>query len=200
MNYLAHLYLAERSGTSLIGSLMGDFVHGRLPPGRFPLDIERGIRLHRRVDSFTDAHAAVRASRRRLRSPFRRYGGILIDMFYDHFLARDWEMFHDQPLSEFAQRTYALLEARTEVLAEALRRAVPHFRSCDLLVSYRNPSGIERALHGLSRRLSRPNPLPSGISELTRNYHQFERDFHLFMPQVEVFAHHEAERMAASAV
>ncbi len=200
MNYLAHLYLAERTGTSLIGSLMGDFARGRLRPGRFSPAIEQGIRLHRRVDTFTDAHPAVRASRGRLQPPFRRYGGILIDMFYDHYLARHWGQFHEQPLAAFARRVNALLDARAESLPQDLRRMARILREHELLLSYRDATGIERALRGISQRLSRPNPLPWGIRELNRSYAQLEADFFVFMPQLETFAYAESERVDCSTV
>lgn len=194
MNYLAHLYLAERTQTSLLGNLMGDFVRGRLR-GDHPPAIELGIRLHRRVDSYTDRHPRVVASRRRLRPPFRRYAGILVDVFYDHFLARDWARLHDQPLEVFAARVYAALEANPELLGERLRRAAPYFRRHDLLVSYRELGGIEHALAGLSARLSRRNPLGAGLIELQRNYAGLENDFRAFLPELEVYARVQAERL-----
>jgi acyl carrier protein phosphodiesterase len=188
VNYLAHLYLADHTGTSLAGSLMGDVVRGPLE-GRYPLAIEQGIRLHRRVDSFTDSHPVVRAARTRLQSPYRRYAGILLDVFFDHCLALQWEQFHAEPLEQFVGRAHRVL------LREGLRLAHPGFvlrlsymRSRNLLLSYRGLDGVERALQGLSARLSRENPLASGLDVLQPQYSTLENDFRLFFPELVRFA------------
>jgi len=101
MNFLAHLYLADPQPLGLLGSLMGDFVKGPLG-GRYPEPITRGIMLHRRIDTFTDAHAVVRASRTRISPGRRRFAGIMIDVFYDHFLARDWARYCPEQLKASA--------------------------------------------------------------------------------------------------
>jgi acyl carrier protein phosphodiesterase len=188
MNYLAHLYLADRTGTSFAGSLMGDVVRGPLE-GRYPPAIEQGIRLHRRVDSFTDAHPVVRAAKARLQPPYRRYAGILLDVYFDHCLARQWPRHHARPLEDFAQTAYRRL------LREGLRLAHPGFllrlsylRSRNLLLSYREPAGVEQALQGLSTRLSRANPLASGLQALTPLHEELEQDFAGFFPELVRFA------------
>ena len=94
MNYLAHLYLAGNDAEALIGSLMGDFIKGRVDPDLPPV-LRQAILQHRRIDSFTDAHPIVRRSKQRVTNEFRRYAGILIDVFYDHFLAREWSQYSD---------------------------------------------------------------------------------------------------------
>ncbi|MDN5863131.1 MAG: ACP phosphodiesterase, partial [Salinisphaera sp.] len=110
MNYLAHLYLAQRTGTSAAGALLGDFVRGRLAGG-LPADVETGIRLHRRVDTYTDSHPEVVAARRSFDPPLRRYAGILIDLYFDHILACRWPQWHPDPLPEFAADCAAKLRA-----------------------------------------------------------------------------------------
>jgi acyl carrier protein phosphodiesterase len=192
VNYLAHLYLADRTGTSLAGSLMGDVVRGPLE-GRYPPAIERGIHLHRRVDSFTDSHPVVRAAKTRLQPPYRRYAGILLDVFFDHCLARQWDQYHAQSLEEFVRQAHGTL------LREGLGLAHPGFvlrlsylRSRKLLLSYREPAGIERALRSLSTRLSRANPLASGLEALSPQAVALENDFQAFFPELIRFAQEEA--------
>lgn len=172
---------------------MGDFVRGRLS-GRFPASIESGIRLHRRVDSFTDRHPAVRRSRRRLPEPWRRYAGIMVDVFYDHFLAREWEAFHPEPLEDFAARVYSTLDAQRDVLDERLKVAAPRLKAHNVLVAYRRMAGVERALSSLSRRLSRPNPLARASEVLGRDDGGLYNDFHAVLPDLERFARDEAAR------
>ena len=109
MNYLAHLYLAGDDSELLIGGLMGDFVKGRVDPAR-PAAVRAGILLHRRVDSFTDQHPVVRRSKARIDPEFRRYAGILVDLFFDHFLACDWPAYSRQPLPQYADQPRVLAE------------------------------------------------------------------------------------------
>lgn len=195
MNYLAHVYLADVVGASLTGNLMGDFVHGPLK-GEFPRRIEHGLRLHRRVDSITDTHAATRISRQRFQPPFRRYAGILLDLFFDHCLARHWSDYHPEPLQHFTRRVYAALRQDEAVLVEPLRSTHERMREIDLLASYEKLSGLERALKHLHRRLSRANPLAQGLQPLKAHYGSLEADFHEFMPQLVERTQHEWELLA----
>lgn len=188
MNYLAHLYLADRTGTSLAGSLLGDVVRGPLE-GRYGAELERGIHLHRRIDSFTDRHPRVLAAKARLRPPYRRYAGILLDVYFDHCLAQNWNAWHPQSLEDFAANTYHLL------LRESLAVAHPGFtlrltymRSRSLLLSYRETAGIERVLQGLAGRLSRPNPLASGLDAVLPHEAELREDFQAFFPELQTFA------------
>lgn len=194
MNYLAHLYLADCAGSSLIGNLMGDFVRGRLD-GRFAARIEHGIRLHRRVDSFTDRHPAVRRSRHRLPAAWRRHAGIMVDVFYDHFLAREWEAYHPESLEAFAARVYAALDSQRDELDQGLQRAAPHLRANNVLVAYRHLAGVERALVSVSRRLSHPNPLGHAAQALADDDGGLRDDFHELLPDLVRFARLEAPRL-----
>lgn len=159
MNYLAHLYLAGDDSELLIGGLMGDFVKGRVDPAR-PAAVRAGILLHRRVDSFTDQHPVVRRSKARIDPEFRRYAGILVDLFFDHFLACDWPAYSRQPLPQYARRIYRILNRQLPSLPPRMQHSVLYMVRNDLLVSYREIDGIRRALSGIERRLSRPASSP----------------------------------------
>lgn len=185
MNFLAHFYLADVSPASLAGSLMGDFVKGRLD-GRYPVEIERAIFVHRRIDSFTDDDATVRTSRRRIDPSFRLLRGILVDVFYDHFLARDWPRYSDEPLEAFVQRVYAALDTHGHHFPAPLDWIAPRMAAEDWLSSYQALEGIADVLQRMSRRLSRPNPLARGAIELERHYDAFAADFHEFLPRLRV--------------
>lgn len=195
MNYLAHLYLAEDSEAGLVGNLMGDFVKGRPEGLDYPAAIRRGILLHRRVDSFTDGHPVFLQSRARLSPPFRRFGGIIIDLAYDHFLARDWPLFADEPLTRFAQRAYHALQQHHHRLPPRLQHVAPLMAEQDWLTAYCRLYGVERSLAGIARRLSRPTPLADAGAELRRHYEALEADFHAFMPALVSFAGEERERL-----
>lgn len=183
MNYLAHLYLAGPDPDDRIGNLMGDFVKGPIPE-HLPLAWRQGIALHRRIDSFTDRHPLVLRSKRRLIPPFRRYGGIIIDLFYDHFLATQWEHYHDQALSDFADEINRLLERRIHALPVHMQRSMHYLLQYNLLYAYRDSDGIARALRGLASRLSRPSPLGEAIEQLHQHRTGLNEDFARFFPEL----------------
>ena len=181
MNHLAHALVAHRAGGSIVGNLMGDFVKGR-PEDRYGGEILAGIRLHRRIDAFADEHEAFARSRSRIQPPHRRYAGILVDIFYDHFLARGWDEFEDQGLREFVDRVYAELRRERERLPSRMTGFVTYMIDTDLLFAYREREGIARAFTGLSRRVRRENPLADAPGELDRERSGLERDFLEFFP------------------
>lgn len=185
MNYLAHLYLAGPEDDALIGNFLGDFVKGHVDEA--PPAYREGIALHRAVDSFTDDHPIALQSRRRVSAERRRFAGIIVDVCFDHFLARDWPRFSSQPLPAFSRRVYALLESRRPDLPDRVLRALPHMQREDWLAGYARTEGIARALDGLSRRRPRLAPLRGSVEELLANYAGLESDFHAFFPQVEAF-------------
>jgi acyl carrier protein phosphodiesterase len=191
MNYLAHLYLAGPDPEARIGNLMGDFVKGPVPDD-LPDAWRSGILLHRRIDSYTDHHPVVLRSKRRIGPPFRRYGGILIDLFYDHLLTRQWVRYHDQPLDDFVHDVHRLIERRLPELPPLMQRSMHYLLATDLLLAYRELDGIARALAGLERRLSRPSNLGAARVELERHYDALDEDFAAFFP--ELIAYTEGQR------
>jgi acyl carrier protein phosphodiesterase len=191
MNYLAHLYLSEPTEAAWLGSLLGDFVKGPLD-GRYGEDITRAITLHRKIDSFTDTHPVVLRSKSRISAGRRRYAGIMMDMFYDHFLAKNWREFHDEPLEAFTARIYAILGRQHAMLPERLQRMAPNMAQWNWLASYAQVHSIHTALDRMGQRLKRENPLLNSADELVEHYGELEADFRAFMPQVLQFAksHH----------
>ena len=183
MNYLAHFYLAEQSSEGLLGSLLGDFVKGRLDD-RFPQTVRRGIALHRAIDSFTDAHPLHLESRNRIGGERRRYAGIIIDVCYDHFLCRRWAEYSNETLDRFAARVYGILREHQDELPDRLRRMVPHMIADDWLGSYAELENVGRALDGIARRIARSNPLAGAVIEIEANYGELDGDFQRFFPQL----------------
>ena len=186
MNYLAHLHLGGDAPQQLLGSLYGDFVKGPLA-GRFPAEIEAAIQLHRRIDAFTDRHPLVEQARARFPAERRRTSGILLDLFFDHCLARDWMEFASEPLPQFTERVYRVLAAQPE-LPERLAYIAPRMAAQDWLGSYTDFAVLEQVLLGMSRRLSRPQMLDGAMGELERLYEPLSADFREFYPQLQVFA------------
>ena len=197
MNFLAHAYLAGPAPADRLGGMLGDFVKGPLPAG-LPEEVAAGVALHRRIDSFADAHPAFRASRARVSAERRRYAGVMVDLFYDHFLARHWHEFSVEPLEDFTTGTYALLARHAVLLPPRLAQIFPYMRREDWLGSYRALSSVGEALDNMSRhRLTRPNRLAGAGLELEEAYEGFERDFRAFLPDALAFAAQFREARAA---
>jgi len=187
MNFLAHALLSSSSEEAILGGMMGDFVKGPLA-GRHDPAVSDALALHRRIDTYTDAHPVVVGSRGRISASRRRFAGILVDMFYDHFLARRWEDYSPVPLEEFTARIYRVLLARSDELPERLRRIAPHMAGNDWLGSYRHVEAVGEALDRMGNRFKRENYLLGSVAELLENYQALENDFRLFFPDVVRFA------------
>jgi acyl carrier protein phosphodiesterase len=160
---------------------MGDFVKGKVGD-EFEPSLRQGILLHRKIDTFTDTHPLIRRSKTRISPEFRRYAGILVDIFFDHFLARQWSHWSDTPLDEFATVVYGILGERQETFPQRMQRSMRYMVSNRLLQSYREIGGVHHALRGIETRLKRPSRLGDSISELEENYGVFSSDFEQFFP------------------
>lgn len=183
MNFLAHLYLAGDNEDYVVGQVLADFLE-RGWRERVSDGVLRGIRLHQQADLFTDQHELFRRSRERLPQHMRRYAGIVVDIFYDHLLANHWGRFHDEPLEQFAQGRYRILEGRTEEMTDRMRAVLPIMVERDWLTAYRDVEGMERALAGVSRRLKRANPIVEAGAALRADREGFEQDFLAFFPEL----------------
>ncbi len=188
MNFLAHALLAGPDPADRLGGMLGDFVKGPLP-GALPPEVAAGVALHRRIDSFAETHPAFRASRARVGPLRRRYAGIMVDLFYDHFLALHWDDYGGEPLEDFAAGIYALMAAHAALLPPRLARMLPFMRADDWLASYRSLASVALALDRMAEhRLTRPNPLAGSAAELEARYGEFEQDFLAFLPEAQAFA------------
>jgi len=186
VNFLTHLFLSNGAPEILVGNLMGDFVKGRLD-GRFPPGIKQGILLHREIDSSAGQNRHFLRSKRRLDRSFGHYRGVLVDLFYDHFLAAHWEDYADVPLSVFISNAWRVLCEHKEYLPDKLQRIMP-FMFRDWLPSYTDISGIAVVLQRISLRLKRENRLGEGTEALSRHYGVLYGDFQKFIPELIAFS------------
>lgn len=182
MNFLCHLYLSGDDPDLLVGNFMGDFVKGRVGE-EYPPRLRQGLVLHRRIDSFAQQNEHFQASRLRLASEYGLYRGVLVDLFYDHFLVHEWDEWATEPLADYLVRTRRLVDQRFQLLPPRLQGLVPVIFD-ELLPSYGTVAGIGQALARMSRRIARTNPLAGGEIELRRHYAALNADFKTFMPQV----------------
>jgi len=188
MNFLAHALLAGSADADRIGGLMGDFVKGILPAG-LPPDLASGVALHRAIDSFADRHPAFIASRARVTPTRRRVSGVLVDLFYDHLLARDWSSHAPGTLDQYTSELYVVLRSYSSQLPEKAREVGELMRTHDWLCSYRHVASVGRAIDRMSiYRLRRTNPLAGGIEEFLADPDGFAADFRTFLPDALTFA------------
>ena len=156
MNYLAHAWLARHSDDAILGAILGDFVFGQSTLQDWPPAIRVEIVRHRRIDRYTDDHPAVIAARGLFDAAgLRRYAGIVLDVYFDHRLARDWARWNDAPLGDFTSRVYRVLLAHREELPPRLHAIAPRMAAHDWLGSYRQRENVDGAVNGIATRLSR---------------------------------------------
>jgi len=184
MNWLAHLYLSEPDPAFRLGNLLPDLIPARSLTS-LPAEFQKGVGQHRRIDAFTDSHPVVRRSIQRIEPSSRRFGGILCDIFYDHFLARDWASYSSQLLPEFARTIYASFDQYRASIPPDACLLLDQMRTADWLCSYRELAGVSRALERIGSRLRRPVPLAHAISALEHNYDAFHSDFRAFFPELQ---------------
>ncbi|GAA4385935.1 ACP phosphodiesterase [Hymenobacter koreensis] len=188
MNFLAHLLLSGPNDDLIVGNFAAEAVRGRAAVEAYAPAVQRGIRLHRLIDSFTDNHPVVRRSTARLReSGLGKWAGVVADVGYDHLLARNFASYtYDphEPLAAFSQRMYSVLQARHAELPERLQHMFRYMRQDDWLTNYARPEGLERALYGLSRRVPSGAVLATGAAAFLAERAAYEADFAEFWPEL----------------
>jgi acyl carrier protein phosphodiesterase len=187
LNFLAHALFAGDDPALMVGGVIGDWIKGPLP-GLLPADLAKGVVLHRAIDSFAESNPAFNQSRSRISGARRRYAGVLVDIFYDHLLARHWHDVHDQPLHVFCNTVYAMINDRLPELPEASHPALQMMDRENLLLSYAHIDGIADVLQRMSRRARQPNPLAQGEQEMLADMHGFTGDFHLWLKNTREFS------------
>jgi len=188
MNFLAHAYLAAPDDALIAGGVIGDWIKGPLSGQLLPPDLLRGVALHRAIDAFADREPAFLRSRARISAPRRRWSGVLIDMFYDHLLALNWENWSDLPLGTFTAGVYSALERNQHHMPESVAQVMRLMADEDWLGSYRANEGLDAILQRMGRRARQPNPLGDGIEELQHAGAGIAADFNEFLPAARAFA------------
>jgi acyl carrier protein phosphodiesterase len=183
MNFLAHLYLSGDSDQVMLGNFIADFVKGQVAES-YRRDIYRGILLHREIDFFTDRHRQFTESKRRLWSRHRHYSSVIVDIFYDHFLAKNWQEYSVTPLNYFACSVYSTMQRFDTLLPQKAKQVLPRMIADNWLVNYGKIEGISRAMQGMARRASFKSEMARAIDDLQKDYEKFENDFREFFPEL----------------
>ena len=183
MNFLAHTYLSGCNEEIVVGNFMGDYVKGRNYV-HLPELVRKGILIHRDIDTFTDAHQITRRSRLRLVDRYHKYAGVIVDIFYDHFLASEWTEYCGIPLEAFVDRTYDLLKRNYKSLPQGIKVWFPTFLENNWMLAYQTVEGIELVLDRMSANTSLPDHTSFAIERMRDNYREFQDDFREFFPLI----------------
>ena len=187
MNFLAHLYLSGSNTNIMIGNFIADHVKGN-KFSHYHQDIQKGILLHREIDTYTDAHEIVRKSKRRLHERYRHYDGVIIDIFYDHFLAKNWKNYSQIPLNIYADSVYKLLQENFDNLPKRTQEMLPFMVQYNWLYNYQFAKGIQEVLNGMNRRTNGKSYMNLAIEDLLEHYQIFENDFTAFFEDLYTFS------------
>jgi acyl carrier protein phosphodiesterase len=186
MNFLAHIYLSGNNELLKIGNFMADGIRGN-DYLKFPEDVIKGVLLHRQIDTFTDSHPIYRKSKHRLHDKYGHYSGVIMDILYDHFLAKNWDKYSNEKLEEYVADFYKSLENNYGILSEKTKSMMPYMIDQNWLVSYASIAGIEKILFQMDYRTKHRANMQEAIVELQEFYSEFEDEFVLFFDELIVF-------------
>lgn len=187
MNFLAHIHLSGENEFIKIGNFMADGVRGKQYKN-FPQEIQKGILLHRAIDTFTDAHPLFRQSTKKLHSRYHHYAGVIVDMYYDHFLAKNWSDYHPESLAIYSEKFYQSLLDNHSILTSKTQHLLPYMMEYNWLVNYQSVPGLEGILSQMDRRTKNQSLMRFATEELVAHYDEFEAEFSLFYKEVQLFS------------
>lgn len=185
MNFLAHIYLSGDNKLLKIGNFMADSIHGT-KYNDYPTEIRKGILFHRFIDSYTDSHPTYRQSKHRLHEKYGHYSGVIMDIFYDHFLAKNWSLYSSVPLEDYANNFYLLLKDNYELLTDKIKKILPFMMTRNWLVCYASLEGLETILFQMDNRTKNRVAMHESIVELKQFYLEFEHEFFSFFKELQM--------------
>ena len=195
MNYLAHVYLSGSDKDLIIGNFIADHVKGKAYLD-YPETIQKGILLHRKIDDFTDHHPLFKKNVTLLFPQFRHYSRVIVDMFFDHFLAAQWELYHPDPLEDFSRQFYLLMQEYSGSLPDKTKKILPILSKYNWFVAYQSLKGLEDILFQMSQRTRFPSKMSLAVVELEKNYSKIALDFNTFFTELINFVQLERENLS----
>nr|WP_221405920.1 ACP phosphodiesterase [Marivirga tractuosa] len=183
---MAHIYLSGESNELKIGNFIGDFVKAS-DMEHYNDTINHGIRMHWAIDEFTDQHPIVQKSKDRLRPKYGHYAGVIVDIYYDHFLARNWKEYHAENLRQYVDQQYKMLENHISILPKKVVHMLPYMIKYDWLFNYQYFDGIDRVMHGMANRSNFNSRMDESVVELKKYHMEFEEEFEEFFTELQAF-------------
>ena len=195
MNFLAHIYLSGDNELVSLGNFMADSIKGK-EYEQYEPEVKAGVLLHRAIDSYTDAHSMVRKSKKRLFKRYGHYSGVIVDILYDHFLAKNWSDYSEIDLKQYVEDFYDSVEHHFELLPPRAQRMVPFMIADNWLLSYSTIEGIGRVLDGMNRRTQNRSQMNHAIDELQEFYLDFEQEFTAFFDELIEFSNEQLKELS----
>lgn len=193
MNFLAHIYLSGENDLLKIGNFMADSIRGHHYMD-YQEDIRKGIILHRHIDTFTDSHPIYRKSKHRLHEKYGHYSGVIMDIVYDHYLAKNWKQYSNVPLEIYAAQFYQLLQDQHGLLTEKIQKMIPYMIARNWLVSYASLEGLAMILFQMDYKTKHRVNMQEAIVEVELYYSEFEEEFTLFFDELRSFVTEEMSK------
>jgi len=190
MNFLSHLFLSGNSEGLILGNFIADSVKGSDYKNYSP-EIRKGILLHRQIDTYTDSHPVVEQSKVRLRPKYRKYASVIVDVYYDHYLAANWKDYSAEDLHDYARRMYTLIQKNRDLLPPKSAQFAKYMVQYNILEAYSHLEGIERVLKGMAQRAKFVSNMEHSIEDLKEHYLLFENEFKLFFPDLQQFVNNQ---------
>lgn len=196
MNYLAHLFLAGSDPEIILGNFIADHVKGS-DVLNYSDKIRKGISMHRAIDTFTDQHPVVKQSIMRLRTDFRKYAGVIVDMYYDHYLSANWNEYSNQELVDFTKTRYDILNSFIAIIPARSARLLYYMEKQNWLQSYSSFDGMQQAFNGMSRRTTFESKMELAVVNLKAGYPEFRHEFRQFFPELQLYVNSNFEAIAS---
>ena len=186
MNYLAHLFLAGTDPELILGNFIADHVKGS-DILKYSENVRKGIAMHRAIDTYTDQHPVVKQSIIRLRNDFHKYAGVIVDMYYDHYLSSQWDDYSDTDLQAFTKMRYDILNTFQAIIPVRSARLLFYMEKQNWLMSYSSFDGMQQAFNGMSRRTTFESNMEHAVVNLKAGYLEFNQEFRQFFPELQMF-------------
>ena len=186
MNFLSHLFLSGESEGLIIGNFIADSVKGQ-SFNIFSSEIQKGILLHRKIDTYTDSHPIVEESKQRLREKYKKYSSMIVDIYYDHFLASNWNDYSNESLDQYTKNIYSIIENHKHSFPLKSQEFTKYMLKHNILTAYAHLEGIDKVLQGMSKRASFISNMEHAIQDLKEHYPLFEKEFKQFFPELQFF-------------
>lgn len=183
MNYLAHFYLSGKDEGLILGNFIADFIQNR-EVASFEPSIQKGIRLHRLIDTYTDNHPMIRQGTKRLHPFHHKYAPVIIDVYYDYLLGHNWLLYSHESTQDFANQIYRILESNFDALPVVLQKRLPFMIEHNWLLGYTTQAGLAFVFERMQKRMNFPVNLDTAVGILLEHFDSFDAEFKVFFQDI----------------
>ena len=187
MNYLAHLLLSGSDEDVIFGNFIGDAIKGKQYQD-YSVSIQKGIRLHRQIDTFTDSHPVYLQSKRKFYKNYPKISGVITDILYDHLLCLEWDKHTNEKLPVFIDKSYEFLDTRIQEMPIRIGLVYSHMRKHNWFVRYQTIEGTALSLMQIGKRMGFGSSVGNSVMEFKQNEAMFIEEFNTFFHEIKAFS------------